>query len=90
MALVIPRSKALLAASKKLKFKSDKAIEETCEFAGMGAADAYRCGAEEAQNEIVQRLQALTVYSASTHPTKEALSVTFPKAPVPQTEKDRG
>jgi len=78
MAIVIARSKALMAAAKKMSFKSDKAIETMCDFAGLGVADAYRCGAEEAQQEIVNRLGALTAYSASTHPTKEALSVTFP------------
>lgn len=60
----VSHAKVLLAASKKLRFKSDSAIERTCEFAGMGAADAYRCGAEEAQNEIISRLQAVPPYPA--------------------------
>jgi hypothetical protein len=80
MAIMIVRAKALLAASKKLKFKSDKAIEETCEFAGMGAADAYRSGAEEAQSEIVNRLAVLIGYSHSAAPSKRSIPRPAPSA----------
>jgi hypothetical protein len=72
MAIVIPRSRALAAASKRLSFKSEKSMETMLEFAAGSLSEAYRIGAEEAQSEIVSRLAALTGYSASTHPTKMA------------------
>lgn len=65
MATMINRNRALVVASKKLPFKSDKAIDEMCDFAGMSNADAYRCGAEEAQNEVVRRLAALPTLPSS-------------------------
>lgn len=66
--IAIHRSDAMRVASKKLKFRSEKAIEETCDFAGMSLADAYKCGAEEAQGEIVNRLAALRTFSVQTSP----------------------
>lgn len=47
-------------------------METMLEFAAGSLSEAYRVGAEEAQSEIVNRLAALTGYSASTHPTKMA------------------
>ena len=52
-------AKCKLAASKKLPFKSDAAIERMASYAGFTRADAYRCGAEEAQSEIMRRLNEL-------------------------------
>jgi hypothetical protein len=72
MAIVIPRSRALAAASKRLPFKSEKAMETILEFAAGSLSEAYRIGAEEAQSEIVNRLAGLTGYSASTRPTRMA------------------
>lgn len=51
--------KALRAASRKLPYKSDKAIKENLSFFCDDLAHAYRVGAEEAQREIVNRLIAV-------------------------------
>lgn len=52
-------AKCKLAVTKKLPFKSDAAIERVASYAGFSCADAYRCGAEEAQSEIIRRLNEL-------------------------------
>jgi hypothetical protein len=52
--------KAVRAAAKKLPFKSERSMEEMMEGFGFSLADAYRCGAEEAQDEIVRRLSVLS------------------------------
>lgn len=65
MATMIPRNKALLAASKKIRILSAKALESNLEHFCGSYADAYRCGVEEAQGEIVTRLTALSAHSVS-------------------------
>lgn len=59
MSVLIHKSDAMRAAAKQLPFKSRKKITDMCDFAGLDPADAYICGAEEAQREIVNRLDAL-------------------------------
>lgn len=51
--------KAIRAAGKKLPFKSTKQQNELLQYAADDMADAYRIGAEEAQQEIVTRLRLL-------------------------------
>jgi len=51
--------KARRAAERKLLLRSDKMILEHLDFAGMDALEAYKCGVEEAQSEIVNRLALL-------------------------------
>lgn len=52
--------KAVRTAGKKLRIKPDRQLEAMLDGAGFSLADAYRCGAEEAQGEIVQRLSVLS------------------------------
>lgn len=59
MADKILRSRATKAAAKRLPFMPETKQEARLEMACMSLAEAYRCGAEEAQNEIVQRLIAI-------------------------------
>lgn len=56
-----PLLRAIKAAQKRLPFKSDTAIERMASCAGITIAEAYRCGAEKAQAEIIKRLQALAI-----------------------------
>ena len=72
MPIIITRAKALQVASKKLRFLSEKSITTTLEFAGMSLAEAYKCGAEEAQSEIVNRLAVLgTIVAAVPKATQQ-------------------
>lgn len=73
----ISRDKAVAAARKRLSFKRDKQIEEHAEWAGLSIADVYKCGAEEAQCEIVSRLRNLPV-SAPQKPAKQPRKETLP------------
>lgn len=50
---------AIREAGKRLPFKSRKQQNEVLEFAADDLTDAYRIGAEEAQREIIIRLQIL-------------------------------
>jgi hypothetical protein len=59
MAVMIPRNKALAAASKKIRILSAKALESNLEHFCGSFGEAYQCGVEEAQGEIVGRLQQL-------------------------------
>lgn len=68
MATVINRNKALLAASKRLAMHSDKQILRHLDFAGMDALEAYKCGVEEAQGAIVDRLATLPTFSLNQAP----------------------
>ena len=52
--------KAVREAGKRLKIKPERQLEAMLDGAGFSLADAYRCGAEEAQGEIVQRLSVLS------------------------------
>jgi len=63
MATWINRNRALVVASKKLPFKSDSQLMKAVDFSGMDALEAYKCGAEEAQSAIVDRLAALPTIS---------------------------
>jgi hypothetical protein len=51
--------KAVKAANKKLRFLPDRKLTANLEFCGDDVAEAYRCGAEEAQGEIINRLAEL-------------------------------
>lgn len=51
--------KAISVASKRLPFKSAKQANKMLEYAADDKAEAYRIGAEEAQEEIILRLHAL-------------------------------
>lgn len=51
--------KAKRAAFKRLPFESEKRQNERLEFAVGTLAEAYRLGAEEAQTEILRRLDEL-------------------------------
>lgn len=57
----ILRSRALKAAAKRLPLVSERMLKERIEGSGLTAAEAYVCGAEEAQVEIIQRLHAVPV-----------------------------
>lgn len=59
MATLIPRNKALQAASKKIRLLSTKALESNLDHFCGSFAEAYRCGVEEAQGEIFFRLKAI-------------------------------
>jgi hypothetical protein len=48
--------RAIRVASNKLPFKSEKSTNTMLEYAASDMAEAYRIGAEEAQEHIVQRL----------------------------------
>lgn len=52
-------SQALRAAGKQLPFASRRDQNRELAFAADDMADAYRIGAEEAQREIIHRLQRL-------------------------------
>lgn len=52
--------KAVREAGKKLRIKPDRQLEAMLDGAGFSLADAYRCGAEEAQSEIVRRMSVLS------------------------------
>lgn len=62
MTEVISRLKALQVARKRLSFKRASEIEEVADYAGFSVADAFRCGAEEAQCEILSRLRSVPAY----------------------------
>lgn len=58
-AVLVSWAKCKLAASKRLPFMTERRIEAHLDMAGMTAAEAYICGAEEAQGEILRRLNEL-------------------------------
>lgn len=58
-AVLISWAKAKLAASKRLHFKSKRTTEAMLEFAAGSLTEAYRIGAEEAQSEIMRRINHL-------------------------------
>jgi hypothetical protein len=51
--------KAIKAARKKLPILGDKALNSNLNAFGFSRADCYRQGAEEAQGEILRRLNQL-------------------------------
>lgn len=51
--------KAIKAARKKIKVLGDKALNQNLDMFCGSYADAYRCGVEEAQGEILERLNEL-------------------------------
>ena len=59
MTVMVPRNKMLAAANKKIRCLSEKKLEDNLSYFCGSMADAYRVGVEEAQGEIVSRLQAL-------------------------------
>ena len=65
MATMIPRNKALLAASKRIRLLGAKALESNLEHFCGSYAEAYQCGVEEAQCEIVNRLTAIPARSVA-------------------------
>ena len=52
-------NRAIKVANKKLRFLPDGKLEDNLAFCGDDLAAAYRCGAEEAQGEIINRLAEL-------------------------------
>lgn len=56
---MIPLSRAIAASKKRLRFMPEKQQNENLEYACSSLAEAYRIGAEEAQQEILSRLRAL-------------------------------
>lgn len=53
--------RSIKAAAKKLPFKTRKQQNALLEYAADDLADAYRIGAEDAQQEILTRLRLLAV-----------------------------
>lgn len=51
--------KAIRAVERKLPFRSEKVRNEMLSYAADSMADAYLIGAEEAQGEMLARLQAI-------------------------------
>lgn len=51
--------KAIPAISKKIRILSDKALNSNLDAFCGDFAEAYRCGVEEAQGEMIDRLQNL-------------------------------
>lgn len=65
--------KAISEAGKRLRFLPDRTMEKQLDYAAGTMAEAYRIGAEEAQGEIIQRLQVLQgKLTASSPLTQEA------------------
>lgn len=52
-------SRAVAVARKRLPIINDKDLNEALDLAAGDMAEAYRIGAEEAQQRIVERLRAL-------------------------------
>lgn len=65
MTVMVPRNKMLVAASRKIRCLSDRKLEDNLSYFCGSMADAYRVGVEEAQSEIVARLQELPTRSHS-------------------------
>lgn len=51
--------KAIRAVERKIKFYSEKRRNEMLSYAAGDMAEAYQIGAEEAQGEMLSRLQAI-------------------------------
>jgi len=51
--------KAIRAAGRKLPLRSERDREKMLEYAATNMAEAYQIGAEEAQGEILNRLQEI-------------------------------
>jgi hypothetical protein len=51
--------KCIKAAQKRIPFASEKRQNEMLEFAAGSMSEAYRIGAEEAQQEILNRLRKI-------------------------------
>lgn len=64
--------KALGEARKKIKILPDRKLEENLEYAAGSLAEAYRIGVEEAQGEIITRLQGLQAKLVATTPAVSA------------------
>lgn len=52
-------AKAVKVAGKKIRLKSDRALNDILDYSCGSLAEAYRCGMEETQGDIIQRLEAL-------------------------------
>jgi hypothetical protein len=59
MTVMIPRNKMLAVAAKKIRCLSDKKLDDNLSYFCGSMAEAYRVGVEEAQGEILARLQSL-------------------------------
>jgi hypothetical protein len=64
----VSHAKVMLAATKRLPFSSEKSTNALLEYAACDMAEAYRIGAEEAQSEIIRRLQQLPPYPTEAKP----------------------
>ena len=70
MTVMVPRNKMLVAASRKIRCLSDKKLDDNLSYFCGSRADAYRVGVEEAQGEIVARLQELPTRITNTSDSK--------------------
>jgi len=59
MQVLISWAKAKLATSKRLPFVSERKLEARLDATPLTPAECYMLGAEEAQNEIIRRLNEL-------------------------------
>jgi len=59
MTVMVPRNKMLAVAAKKIRCLSDKKLDDNLSYFCGSMAHAYRVGVEEAQGEILSRLQSL-------------------------------
>ncbi len=60
---MVARKKMLASAGKKIRCLSDKKLEDNLSYFCGSMAHAYRVGVEEAQAEILSRLQELPTCS---------------------------
>jgi len=60
--VMVPRNKMLAAASRKIRCLGDKKLEDNLSYFCGSMADAYRVGVEEAQGEIISRLQSVPTH----------------------------
>jgi hypothetical protein len=59
MTVMVPRNKMIAVASKKIRCLSDKKLDDNLSYFCGSMAEASRVGVEEAQAEILSRLQEL-------------------------------
>jgi hypothetical protein len=72
MTMMVPRNKMLAAVSKKIRCLSDKNLNHNLSYFCGSMADAYRFGVEEAQGEILSRLQSLPTHIGVTAKSETA------------------
>lgn len=70
--------KAIRAVERKIKFYSEKRRNEMLSYAAGDMAEAYQIGAEEAQGEMLSRLQAIRRTLLPKSPQADAASSVKP------------